>query len=118
MSKKAGSKPEAFIDRIHAGDAIAELKKLPEESVDLVFADPPYNLQLDKDLLRPNNTQVDGVHHDWDKFKDFAAYDEFSRAWLGACRRLLKPNGALWVCLLYTSPSPRDGLLSRMPSSA
>ncbi len=101
MSKKAGPKPEAFIDRIHAGDAIAELKKLPEESVDLVFADPPYNLQLDKDLLRPNNTQVDGVHHDWDKFKDFAAYDEFSRAWLGACRRLLKPNGALWVIGSY-----------------
>jgi modification methylase len=74
---------------------------LPAASVDLVFADPPYNLQLGGDLLRPNNTRVDGVEDDWDKFADFAAYDAFTRAWLSATRRLLKPDGALWVIGSY-----------------
>ena len=82
------------IDRILVGDCLTELAKLPSGSVDLVFADPPYNLQLDGDLLRPNNTVVDGVHQDWDKFLSFADYDGFTRAWLTECRRILKPNGA------------------------
>ena len=88
-------------DRILIGDCLAELKKLPSESVDLVFADPPYNLQLERDLLRPNNTVVDGVDDDWDKFSSFADYDAFSRKWLSECRRILKPNGAIWVIGSY-----------------
>ena len=73
----------------------------PTASVDLVFADPPYNLQLERDLLRPNNTVVDGVDDAWDKFSSFADYDRFSRAWLAECRRVLKPNGAIWVIGSY-----------------
>src|SRR5262249_47565150 len=88
-------------DRVLIGDCLDELKKLPAHSVDLIFADPPYNLQLDGDLMRPNNTRVDGVDDDWDKFASFAAYDRFSRAWLAHCRRLLKPHGAIWVIGSY-----------------
>ncbi|WP_045835068.1 site-specific DNA-methyltransferase [Hyphomicrobium sp. 99] len=87
--------------KILVGDCIAELKKLPTASVDLVFADPPYNLQLAGDLMRPNNTKVDGVDDQWDKFDDFAAYDSFCRAWLTECRRVLKPDGAIWVIGSY-----------------
>ena len=74
---------------------------MPSGSVDLVFADPPYNLQLGGDLLRPNNTRVDGVNHAWDRFDNFASYDQFTRAWLSECRRVLKPNGAIWVIGTY-----------------
>ena len=74
---------------------------LPEASVDLVFADPPYNLQLEGDLLRPNNSKVDGVDNAWDQFDSFKAYDEYTRDWLTAARRVLKPNGALWVIGSY-----------------
>ena len=88
-------------DRVLVGDCLQELGKLPAGSVDLVFADPPYNLQLDGELLRPNNTRVDGVDDDWDKFASFADYDRFSRAWLAECRRLLKPDGAIWVIGSY-----------------
>ena len=91
----------AATNRVLVGDCLEELRKLPSESIDLVFADPPYNLQLERDLLRPNNTIVDGVDDDWDKFSSFADYDEFSRAWLGECRRILKPNGAIWVIGSY-----------------
>jgi modification methylase len=87
--------------RIVQGECLAVLSELPSESADLVFADPPYNLQLGGDLLRPNNTVVDGVHHAWDKFDDFSAYDRFTRAWLHECRRVLKRNGALWVIGTY-----------------
>jgi len=83
------------------GDCLDQLASLPDASVDMVFADPPYNLQLERDLLRPNNTVVDGVHQDWDKFKSFETYDRFSRAWLGECQRVLKPNGAVWVIGSY-----------------
>ena len=88
-------------DSILVGDCLAELAKLPDASVDLVFADPPYNLQLDGALLRPNNTVVDGVDNAWDKFDDFATYDRFTRAWLTECRRILKPDGAIWVIGSY-----------------
>ena len=91
----------AAVNRVLVGDCLEELRKLPAESVDLVFADPPYNLQLERDLLRPNNTVVDGVHDDWDKFSSFETYDRFSRAWLTECRRILKPNGAIWVIGSY-----------------
>jgi modification methylase len=89
------------INRVIVGDCLEELAKLPAASVDLVFADPPYNLQLERDLLRPNNTRVDGVDDDWDKFSSFADYDRFSRAWLSECRRILKPDGAIWVIGSY-----------------
>jgi modification methylase len=91
----------ASINRVIVGDCLEELRKLASESVDLVFADPPYNLQLERDLLRPNNTVVDGVDDAWDKFSSFAEYDRFSRAWLAECRRILKPNGAIWVIGSY-----------------
>ncbi len=88
-------------NRVIVGDCLKALKGLPEGSVDLVFADPPYNLQLASDLLRPNNTRVDGVDDEWDKFSSFADYDAFTRAWLGECRRVLKPDGAVWVIGSY-----------------
>src|SRR5215467_16262403 len=83
--------------RILIGDCVAEMNKLPAECVDLVFADPPYNLQLQRDLKRPDDSKVDAVDDDWDQFASFAAYDEFTRAWLAACKRVLKPSGTLWV---------------------
>src|SRR5215831_4716618 len=88
-------------DGVTDGDCLAVMAALPEASVDLVFADPPYNLQLSSELHRPDNSRVDGVEEDWDKFADFAEYDRFTRAWLGAARRLLKPSGALWVIGTY-----------------
>lgn len=94
-------RPSVGLDQVIVGDCLEELAKLPTASVDLVFADPPYNLQLDKDLLRPNNTRVDGVDDEWDKFTDFEDYDRFSRAWLRECRRVLKRDGAIWVIGSY-----------------
>lgn len=88
-------------DHVILGDSLAVLKTLPSASADVVFADPPYNLQLERELLRPNNTRVDGVREEWDKFGSFAAYDHFSRAWLAECRRILKPDGAIWVIGSY-----------------
>ena len=87
--------------RILVGDCVAEMAKIPAASVDLVFADPPYNLQLQGDLKRPDNSRVDAVDDDWDKFSSFAAYDDFTRAWLTACRRAMKPNATLWVIGSY-----------------
>jgi modification methylase len=89
------------INRVLTGDCVAELRKLPEGSVDLVFADPPYNLQLERDLVRPNNTLVDGVDDAWDKFISFESYDRFLHVWLTECRRVLKPDGAIWVIGSY-----------------
>jgi modification methylase len=77
------------------------MSKLAAESVDLVFADPPYNLQLRGDLKRPDDSRVDAVDDDWDKFSSFAAYDDFTRAWLLACRRVMKPAATLWVIGSY-----------------
>jgi modification methylase len=88
-------------DTIILGDCLEELKKLPDRSVDLVFADPPYNLQLGGDLLRPDNSKVDAVDDHWDRFESFAAYDAFTKAWLTECRRFLKDDGALWVIGSY-----------------
>src|ERR1700737_4682320 len=87
--------------RIVVGDCVAEMAAMPAASVDLVFADPPYNLQLQGDLKRPDDSKVDAVDDDWDKFSSFAAYDAFTRAWLLACRRVLKPAGTLWVIGSY-----------------
>ncbi|WP_304163961.1 site-specific DNA-methyltransferase [Phenylobacterium aquaticum] len=88
-------------DTIILGDCIEELKKLPAKSVDLVFADPPYNLQLGGDLLRPDNSKVDAVDDDWDRFESFETYDAFTRAWLAECKRVLKDDGAIWVIGSY-----------------
>src|SRR5574338_1133026 len=96
-----GSITEVVRDVIVEGDCIASLKALPDASVDLVFADPPYNMQLGGELTRPDQSVVDGVDDHWDKFDDFASYDAFTRAWLGECRRVLKPNGAIWVIGSY-----------------
>src|SRR6201997_5807315 len=86
---------------IVVGDCVAEMTKLPAQSVDLVFADPPYNLQLQGDLKRPDDSRVDAVDDAWDKFASFAAYDDFTRAWLLACRRVMRPNATLWVIGSY-----------------
>ena len=87
--------------RIIVGDCVAEMAKVTAGSVDLVFADPPYNLQLQGDLKRPDDSRVDAVDDDWDKFSSFAAYDDFTRAWLIACRRVMKPAATLWVIGSY-----------------
>src|SRR5450631_3411954 len=93
------SEPEN--SRVIVGDCIAELARLPANSIDVVFADPPYNLQLQGDLKRPDDSRVDAVDDDWDKFSSFSAYDDFTRAWLLACRRVMKPNATLWVIGSY-----------------
>ena len=92
---------ELKTDVILRGDCIEVLKGLPDKSVDMVFADPPYNLQLGGDLLRPDNSKVDAVDDEWDKFDSLAAYDAFTRAWLAECRRVLKDEGSLWVIGSY-----------------
>ncbi len=89
------------LDTILHGDCIDVLATLPENSVDVVFADPPYNLQLQRDLYRPNQSKVDAVDDGWDKFASFAEYDAFTRNWLGACRRVLKDTGTIWVVGSY-----------------
>jgi modification methylase len=87
--------------RILVGDCVAVMAKMPAACVDLVFADPPYNLQLQGDLKRPDDSRVDAVDDDWDKFSSFSAYDDFTRAWLTACRRVMKPHATLWVIGSY-----------------
>ena len=96
--EKAATLP---LNSILAGDCIDVMNALPEASVDLIFADPPYNLQLKGDLHRPNNSLVDAVDNDWDQFDSFKAYDAFTKAWLAAAKRLLKPGGAIWVIGSY-----------------
>lgn len=89
------------LNQIIDGDCIEVMNALPENSVDLIFADPPYNLQLKGDLHRPDNSKVDAVDDAWDQFSSFEAYDRFTTAWLKAARRILKPNGAIWVIGSY-----------------
>jgi modification methylase len=86
---------------IYGGDCIAAMNRLSENSIDLIFADPPYNLQLGGELTRPDNSRVDGVDDAWDRFDNFAAYDDFTRRWLTAARRILKDTGSLWVIGSY-----------------
>ena len=87
--------------RIHTGNCIDILPELPEKSVKLIFADPPYNLQLKQELYRPNQTLVDGVDDVWDQFSSFESYDEFTAQWLAACRRVLADDGTIWVIGSY-----------------
>ena len=86
---------EPPFNQIIRGDCVEILNTLPEKSVDLIFADPPYNLQLQQELWRPNMTRVDAVDDEWDRFDGFEAYDQFTRAWLRACRRVLKDTGTI-----------------------
>ena len=92
---------EAYLNQVITGDCLAILPQLPDNSVDLIFADPPYNLQLQKDLFRPNHTKVEGVADEWDKFDSMQEYDVFTKSWLRECRRVLKKNGAIWVIGSY-----------------
>ena len=98
--RQAGQVP-AMQNQILQGDCLARLASLPDASVDLVFADPPYNLQLEGALSRPDQSVVDAVNDDWDKFASFADYDAFTRAWLTECRRVMKPQASLWVIGSY-----------------
>lgn len=88
-------------NKIIQGDCVEILKSLPNESIDLIFADPPYNLQLKKELSRPDNTKVNAVNDDWDKFSSFAEYDKFTYEWILECKRILKPNGTIWIIGSY-----------------
>ena len=90
-----------YLDQIIEGDCIAALSELPPNSIDVIFADPPYNLQLEGELTRPDQSRVDAVDDAWDQFSSFAAYDDFSRTWLKAARRVLKETGTLWVIGSY-----------------
>jgi modification methylase len=92
---------ELVLDTILQGDCIAEMARLPDKSVDMIFADPPYNLQLGGDLFRPEGSRVDAVDDDWDKFDSLATYDRFTHAWLKEAKRILKPNGSIWVIGSY-----------------
>jgi modification methylase len=101
MTVKTGAGVGLPLNQIIAGDCIEAMRALPEASIDLIFADPPYNLQLKSDLRRPDNSRVDAVDDAWDQFASFQTYDSFTREWLSAARRLLKPNGAIWVIGSY-----------------
>jgi modification methylase len=94
-------KPELPLGQILRGDCIEEMRKLPTGSIDMIFADPPYNLQLGGDLFRPEGGRVDAVDNDWDKFDTFAAYDRFTREWMTEAQRILKPDGSMWVIGSY-----------------
>jgi len=94
-------KIETALDRVLEGDCVETMRSLPAACADLVFADPPYNLQLKNELRRPDDSKVDAVNDNWDKFESFAAYDKFTRDWLGAVKHVLKDNGALWVIGSY-----------------
>ena len=100
-NKKGKREANGFADHIIEGDCVAQMEALPASSVDLIFADPPYNLQLEGELRRPNNSKVDAVDDDWDQFASNADYDRFTREWLTAARRVLKENGTIWVIGSY-----------------
>jgi modification methylase len=94
-------KKELPLDTILQGDCIAEMARLPDKSVDMIFADPPYNLQLGGDLFRPEGGKVDACDDEWDKFDSLATYDDFTREWLAEARRILKDDGTIWVIGSY-----------------
>ncbi len=90
-----------IINKIENGDSIEILKRIPDKSFDLVFADPPYNMQIGEKLTRPDDSKVDGVNDKWDQFSSFEHYDKFSKSWLKECKRVLKDNGSMWVIGTY-----------------
>ena len=85
------------INKIHFGDCLKNFPKIPNKSIDLIFLDPPYNLQLNKELTRPNHSVVKGVDQEWDKFDNFNSYDQFSKEYLSECKRVLKDDGTIWI---------------------
>ncbi|GAB4433921.1 MAG: site-specific DNA-methyltransferase [bacterium] len=89
------------LNKIYLGDCIELMKKIPDDSIDLIFADPPYNLQLNSELYRPNQTKVDAVNDEWDKFSSFKEYDDFTYSWTSECHRILKKTGSFWVIGTY-----------------
>ena len=95
------NRAELPLNRVLRGDCVGLMAGLPARSIDMIFADPPYNLQLEGELKRPNNTRVDGVDAAWDRFASHEAYDVFMRQWLGAARRVLKDDGTIWVIGSY-----------------
>ncbi|MEL1249831.1 site-specific DNA-methyltransferase [Aurantiacibacter sp. DGU6] len=97
----AVDKADLPLGQILCGDCVERMRELPDACIDLVFADPPYNLQLGGDLNRPDGSHVDAVTDDWDQFDSFALYDKFTREWLTEAKRVLKPDGALWVIGSY-----------------
>ena len=99
--KNVGNTIELFQNQILKGNCVDHIQALPAESVDCIFADPPYNLQLGGDLHRPNNSKVDAVDNDWDQFESLKVYDEFTREWLSAAHAALKPDGSIWVIGSY-----------------
>ncbi|MFP5329021.1 MAG: site-specific DNA-methyltransferase [Alphaproteobacteria bacterium] len=101
LRRRRREKRQLPFDEIIEGDCIAEMARLPDKSVDMIFADPPYNLQLGGDLFRPEGGRVDAVDDDWDKFDSLAAYDDFTREWLHEARRVLKDDGTIWVIGSY-----------------
>ncbi len=101
LKKTLNPTPALPRDTILEGDCIELMKQLPDASVDMIFADPPYNMQLSGELRRPDNSRVDGVDDEWDKFDSFDAYDRFTRAWLAQAKRVLKKDGSLWVIGSY-----------------
>ena len=90
-----------FLNRIINGESLKILKKIPDKSFDLVFADPPYNMQIGEKLKRPDNSKVNGVNDKWDQFLNFKHYDDFCKSWLKECKRILKDNGTIWVIGTY-----------------
>ena len=90
-----------FKNKIINGDSLEELKKIPRETFDLIFADPPYNLQLKSELTRPDRSKVNAVNDKWDQFENFKKYDDFTYEWLSECKRILKKDGAIWVIGSY-----------------
>lgn len=101
QARGTGAESAPPLDQIIMGDCIAAMRAMPARSVDMIFADPPYNLQLGGDLARPDGSHVDAVTDDWDKFDSFADYDRFTRAWLTEARRILKDDGTIWVIGSY-----------------
>src|SRR5882757_10083232 len=103
MAKKSDAAESRVFetDRIVLGDCVEAMNAMPEGIADIVFADPPYNLQLEGELRRPDNSKVDAVDDGWDQFASLSDYDRFTKAWLTAARRVLKDNGALWVIGSY-----------------
>jgi len=100
-ARRVGAKKQLTLDTIIEGDCIAAMARMPDKSVDMIFADPPYNLQLGGDLIRPEGGKVDACDDEWDRFESFAVYDDFTRDWLAEARRILKDDGSIWVIGSY-----------------
>tara|TARA_Y100000590_G_scaffold468240_1_gene650255 strand:+ start:7392 stop:8501 length:1110 start_codon:yes stop_codon:yes gene_type:complete len=101
LKKNTNELSDNLTNKIICGNCIEVMEGYPDNCIDLIFADPPYNLQLNETLYRPDYSKVDAVTEDWDKFRDFQSYDKFTQDWLSECKRVLKPNGSIWVIGSY-----------------